>query len=212
MTDDPSPSAGATAGDGPDLLAAKADLRRRMREARSRAAEADPDAFARLTANLTASLAPGPGAVVSAYWPMRGEIDPRPALAALAVRGCRTALPVMQGPAMPLDFKAWELGDPLVDADFGVKEPEPEAESVSPDLLLVPMLAFDRRGMRLGYGGGFYDRTLAQLRGLHAVQAIGIAYAAQEVENVPAGPYDVALDGICTEAEFIEIHADLNGG
>ena len=186
------------------IEAEKQALRSEMSGRRRAAAVEHPDAAARLTANLTAAIAPSPGMVVAAYWPMRAEIDPRPALAALAYRGCRTALPVMVGAGQPLDFKAWEWGDPLVTANFGVSEPAPEAESLSPDVLLIPMLAFDRSGMRLGYGGGFYDRTLAQLRGLHAVQAIGVAYAAQEVPTVPSGPYDVALDAICTEEGFIE--------
>lgn len=196
---------GFVGSDAPELAAEKVELRKAMARRRAAAAMEAMDATARLTANLTAALAPGAGTIVSGYWPMRDEIDPRATLAALATLGCRTALPVMVGPHRPLAFRAWEWGDPLVKVEFGVSEPTPEAEEVEPSLLLVPMLAFDRTGQRLGYGGGFYDRTLAALRGRHAVRAIGVAYGAQEVDAVPSGPYDVVLDCICTEREFIEI-------
>lgn len=187
------------------IIDAKRSLRREMRERRSRAAQHAVDATARLTALLTAAVAPSPGTIVSGYWPMRDEIDPRGTLSALASLGCRTALPVVRGQGRPLLFRAWDWGDPLIEVDFGVREPVGEAEEVEPDLLLVPMLAFDRGGRRLGYGGGFYDRTLTALRGRHAIRAIGVAYAAQEVDAVPTAAYDALLDGICTEVEFIEL-------
>jgi 5-formyltetrahydrofolate cyclo-ligase len=196
---------GVAGSETPELAAEKVALRKAMALRRSAVAMETMDATARLTANLTAALAPGAGTVVSGYWPMRDEIDPRATLSALSTRGCRTALPVMVGPHRPLVFRSWEWGDPLVKVEFGVSEPAHDAEEVQPSILLVPMLAFDRTGQRLGYGGGFYDRTLAGLRRRHAVRAIGIAFAAQEVDAVPTGPYDVALDGICTEREFIEI-------
>lgn len=206
-TDQESPkdSAGIAGLGDRDVSKAKSALRRDMAAKRSETEMRAVDATSRLTSLLTGALAPSAGTIVSGYWPMRDEIDPRPTLSALAARGCRTCLPTMREIGQPLLFRAWDWGDPLITAAFGVQEPEPSAEEVEPDILLVPMLAFDRSGMRLGYGGGFYDRTLARLRGRHAVRAIGIAFAAQEVEAVPADTFDAALDGICTECEFIEL-------
>ena len=135
---------------------------------------------------------------------MRDELDPRPTLSELSARGCRIALPMVVGKGEPLLFRAWDGDEPLQDGPYGTMQPGDDADVLEPLLLLVPMLAFDRAGRRLGYGGGFYDRTLAALRGRFAVQAIGIAYAEQEVEAVPAGPEDARLDGVVTERAFID--------
>jgi 5-formyltetrahydrofolate cyclo-ligase len=143
--------------------------------------------------------------VVSGYWPMRDEIDPRPCLTALWTAGCRIALPTVPDDGQALIFREWEPDEELVPGPFGTSEPAAEAEVVYPSLLLVPLLAFDRRGRRLGYGGGYYDRTLAALREWQTVQAIGVAYAGQEIDAVPAGPHDALLNGVVTEAGFIEI-------
>jgi 5-formyltetrahydrofolate cyclo-ligase len=175
-----------------------------MRQRRAAMAAAVPDAGSRVAALVAASFAPSPGTVVAGYWPMRDELDPRPTLAALSSRGCRIALPVVSAPRQPLLFRAWETDEPLQDGPFGTVHPGDEADVVEPQLLLIPMLAFDRAGRRLGYGGGFYDRTLAGLRGRYAVQAIGIAYAEQEVEAVPAGPGDARLDGAVTERAYLD--------
>lgn len=187
-----------------ELRSAKAALRRPMRQRRAAMAQAAPDAASRVAALVAASFAPGTGAVVAGYWPMRDELDPRPTLAALLGRGCRIALPVVAGEGQPLAFRAWELDEPLEPGPYGTVQPAAGADAVEPQLLLVPMLAFDRAGRRLGYGGGFYDRTLAALRGRHAVQAIGVAYAEQEVEAVPAGPEDARLDGVVTERAYLD--------
>lgn len=148
-----------------------------------------------------------PAAVVAGYWPMRGEIDVRPLLAGLAERGHITALPVVAAPRRPLVFRRWAPGDPLADGAFGTRHPVDVAPEVRPHCLLVPLLAFDRRGYRLGYGGGFYDRTIAALKAAGGVVTVGIAYAGQEVEAVPAEPHDEALDWVVTERAFIRITA-----
>ncbi len=145
------------------------------------------------------------GAPVSAYWPKGDELDPRSAMTGLAERGHVIGLPVVVEPEAPLLFRAWRPGDELCPAGFGLLEPAPGRPEVIPELLLVPLLAFDRRGMRLGYGGGFYDRTLARLeaRGV-APLAVGLAYAGQELPEVAVGATDRRLDWIVTDSELID--------
>ncbi|QJE73346.1 5-formyltetrahydrofolate cyclo-ligase [Aerophototrophica crusticola] len=150
-----------------------------------------------------------PELIVSAYWPRGDELDTRPILRALAARGIRTCLPVVAGRGWPLLFKLWRDGHPLVPGGFGVMEPMAEAPVVRPDLLLVPLLAWDRQGYRLGYGAGYYDRTLEALR-LEGppVVAAGIGYAAQELPAVPRDGYDQRLDWIVTEQAAVRISKD----
>lgn len=183
-------------GDGGDLPARKATLRRAVLAERL-ARDPGPGAGEALAAHLLRDAAPPPGAVVAGFAPMRGEVDLWPLLHMLHARGHALALPVAPPRGQPLLFRRWFPGDPLTPARFGTREPPPEADALTPDLLLVPLLAFDRRGQRLGYGAGYYDRTLAAL-GPRA-DAVGVAYAWQEVEEVPAGPTDVALRAVATE-------------
>lgn len=152
------------------------------------------------------------GAVVAGYWPMRGEIDVLPLLGALAERGQVTALPTVIGRQKPLEFRRWVPGEPLEDGLYGTRHPVASAEVVRPVCLLVPLLAFDRRGVRLGYGGGFYDRTLAALRAVAPVVAVGVAYAGQEVDALPAEPHDERLDWVVTEKEVIRINDERQDG
>ncbi|MBI1777239.1 MAG: 5-formyltetrahydrofolate cyclo-ligase [Proteobacteria bacterium] len=152
------------------------------------------------------SLPPlAPGLAVSGFWPIGDEIDVRPLLAALDRRGHPIGLPVVIRRGEPLLFRRWQPGDTLVAARFGLSVPAPEAPQIEPDLLLVPLLAFDRAGYRLGYGGGFYDRTLAQLRRHRRVTSVGVAFAGQEVPEVPRGESDERLDWVVTDAEAIRI-------
>ena len=134
--------------------------------------------------------------VAAAYYPVRSEFDCMPLLRRLAADGWALSLPVIGG-AAPLRFRQWTFGAPLEPGPFGIPEPVAGAFAV-PDVLLVPLLAFDRRGYRLGYGGGHYDRTLAALRGQGGVTAIGLAFDAQEVAEVPVCNYDERLDWILT--------------
>lgn len=145
------------------------------------------------------------GASVSGFSAMGSEIDPLGLLEWATRTGYRTCLPVVQPLGHPLQFRAWAPGEPLVARTWGIREPADTAPLVEPDALLVPLLAFDRRGVRLGYGGGYYDRTLERLRRLKPVIAIGLAYAAQELAEVPSGPHDQRLDWVLTENGPIRI-------
>ena len=158
------------------------------------------DAGARLAARFLAAHRLPPGTAVSAYWPMGSELDPRPLLHRLDADGQICLLPVVVGRGQPLLFRRWRPGSRLLEAGFKVMTPGPEAAEGVPSLVLCPLLAFDRRGYRLGYGGGYYDRTLRRLRRAGAVTAIGIGFAAQEVPEVPTDATDQRLDGILTEA------------
>jgi len=146
---------------------------------------------------LLAAIAELEGPVVSGYWPIRTEIDPRPALRALSETR-RIVLPVVEGAGRPLAFRSWHPGAAMERGVYGAQIPaDPAGED--PQILILPLLAFDARGYRLGYGGGFYDRTLAKLRALRPTVAIGFAYAAQEVGAVPVEPTDERLDLVVTE-------------
>ncbi len=182
---------------------AKAELRRALAARRRCAAAAAPDAAEAVCARALAGLRLPPAAVVSGYWPLRDELDPRPLMLALAARGHRLALPVVTGKARPLRFRAWAPGQALVAAAFGTQIPPEGAEEITPQVLLVPLLAFDRRGCRLGYGGGFYDRTLAGLRAAGGVLAVGLAYADQACAALPVEPTDQPLDVLVTERELL---------
>jgi 5-formyltetrahydrofolate cyclo-ligase len=137
--------------------------------------------------------------VVSAYLPMRSEIDSRPAMLALFGLGYRVCVPVIEGRGLPLRFREWRPGVALARGSLGAAEPT-AGDWLEPDLVLAPLLAFDAAGWRLGYGGGYYDRTLAQLRADRPLTALGFAYAGQEVDATPHGPGDARLDGVVTEA------------
>jgi 5-formyltetrahydrofolate cyclo-ligase len=141
------------------------------------------------------------GAAVAGYLPIRTEIDPRAAMARAAEHG-PVAVPVIAGPGQPLLFSRWRPGWALRDGPFGAQVPEVD-DFMEPEILIVPLVAFDRSGGRLGYGGGFYDRTLELLRSRRPTWAIGFAYAAQEAETLPLEPTDQPLDMVVTEAEVI---------
>ena len=144
-----------------------------------------------------------PDGVVSIYHPIRDEIDTALLFRALVREGIATALPVTVGRRQPLRFHLWRPGDPVASGSWGIPEPLATADLVNPDVLFVPLAAFDRRGFRLGYGAGYYDNSLAALRKLKPVMAIGVAFAVQEVERVPAEPHDEPLDAVVTEHDII---------
>jgi 5-formyltetrahydrofolate cyclo-ligase len=150
-------------------------------------------------------VAIAPGAIVSGYSPMTSEFNPVPLMRRLADAGARLALPVTPKRGNPLIMRAWAFGDDLASGVWGIREPKPDAPEVFPDIMLVPLAAFDRSGHRIGYGAGYYDMTIARIRATKPVLAIGLAFAAQEIGSVPATPFDQALDLVLTEKETIEI-------
>ena len=174
-----------------DLAAAKAAARKAALFGR---AGQTPSEGARLAEHLLSNGGLPPASVIAGFWPIRDEIDIRPLLVALHALGHPLALPVTGRRGEALQFRAWKPGDPLAPGRFGTSHPT--GEERRPGVVLIPLLAFDRHGHRLGYGGGFYDRTLALLpRALR----IGCAFAAQEVDSVPHGPHDQRLHAVLTE-------------
>jgi 5-formyltetrahydrofolate cyclo-ligase len=157
-----------------------------------------PD-FAQRVAAHTDALAILRGSVVGAYVAMAGEADPHLILKKLALTDCTFAFPRVVAKKQPLAFHHWQAGRELMKSAFGVLEPRPDWPLATPNILLVPMLAFDRDGYRLGYGGGFYDMTLAVSRARWPVRAIGVAFVGQEVETLPREAHDQRLDAIVTE-------------
>jgi 5-formyltetrahydrofolate cyclo-ligase len=145
--------------------------------------------------------------IVSGYSPIRSEIDPVPLMRALAAQGARLALPAVTARGKSLAFRAWSAGDRLMLGPLGILEPSPAATEVIPDIMLVPLAAFDRLGHRIGYGAGHYDYTLSHLRKVKPVTAVGLAFAAQEIEAVPALRHDVALDYVLTETRIFDFRS-----
>lgn len=171
----------------------KSDLRKQARQKR----KSQPDIGAALAAHADA-LKLASGTIVGAYHALPDEADPALLLQALVARGCPIAFPRIAGRGQPLDFHLVPDGEVMRPGVMGIHQPEPHWVLVMPQVLLVPLLAFDARGHRLGYGGGFYDRTLSALR----VRAIGIAHSTQETASLPEEAHDMALDGILTEQGF----------
>ncbi|XDZ66231.1 5-formyltetrahydrofolate cyclo-ligase [Alphaproteobacteria bacterium LSUCC0684] len=184
----------------------KAALRKTMSGIRKEAA-LDLNAAGELAEFATALLEifkPQPDSIVAGYWPIRTELDPRPLMQKLAMAGLVTSLPATPEPGKPLNFHLWREGDPVIDGLYGTSEPGPDSPQCAPDILLVPMLAFDDDCFRLGYGGGFYDRSLAVLRQhKQEVRAVGIAFASQRVQHVPRGEHDARLDAVLTPEGFV---------
>jgi 5-formyltetrahydrofolate cyclo-ligase len=147
------------------------------------------------------------GMIVSAYSPIRSEIDPGPLMRTLAALGAQLALPAVMARGKSLAFRVWSPDDRLMLGPLGILEPSPAAAELVPDIMLVPLAAFDRSGHRIGYGAGHYDYTLAHLRKLKAITAIGLAFAAQEIEEVPALSHDVALDYVLTETKMFDFRS-----
>ena len=148
-----------------------------------------------------------PGTIVSGYSPIRSEIDPVPLMRQLAAQGAQLALPAVMARGKSLAFRAWSPSDRLMMGPLGILEPSPAAAELIPDIMLVPLAAFDRLGHRIGYGAGHYDFTLAHLRKVKPIVAIGLAFAAQEIETVPALSHDVALDYVLTETEAFDFRS-----
>ena len=174
-------------------------MRREAAAMRKQLAAENPDADTALARHADAIIRLAGGGAVAGYLPIRSELSPLPLIAALAGRGVVTAMPMTPPPRNPLIFHRWNPGDALQDGPFGTQQPPPDLPVIVPRLVLTPMLAFDDAASRLGYGGGFYDRTLAGIRADgQTVTAIGIAFDGQQVASVPTGPYDMPLDGVLT--------------
>jgi 5-formyltetrahydrofolate cyclo-ligase len=146
-----------------------------------------------------------PGMTVSGFMPLKTEINPLPLMQKLAEQGARLALPVVAGRGKPLVMRQWGWDEPLASGVWGIREPKPDAPEVEPDIVLVPLLAFDRAGHRIGYGAGYYDMTITGLRAKKPVTAVGMAFAAQEIAAVPATSRDARLDLVLTEKEVIDL-------
>jgi 5-formyltetrahydrofolate cyclo-ligase len=176
----------------------KSSHRKNAGERRAELARKLPD-FALRIAAFAGDLGAPAGAVVSGYLPIRDEADPRALMAALAGNGHVLALPSVVERGAPLVFRRWSDGDATLVDMFGLIEPLASAEIVTPGIVLVPLLAFDAAGTRLGYGGGYYDRTLTALRAAGKIIAVGVTYAGQEVPQVPRREHDEPLDAVVTE-------------
>jgi 5-formyltetrahydrofolate cyclo-ligase len=183
----------------------KADIRREAAARRDALPASKRAAAAAMIAARPLPVVLAPGAIVSGFSPLKSEINPVPLMRAFAAAGAQLALPVVQGRGKPLAMRAWAFGAPLNAGVWGIREPPPEAPEVFPDILIVPLLAFDRAGNRIGYGAGYYDMTIARLRGMKPVTTVGIAYAAQEIARVPTTPRDAGLDLVLTEREVIDL-------
>jgi 5-formyltetrahydrofolate cyclo-ligase len=195
-------------------MSTKPDLRAAARRHRATLTRTD---FAETIARFAGDLGLAPGAVVAGYFPFRDEADPRALMSALSQKGHGLALPTV-APDKPLVFRAWKMGDVLHanTSAYGIPEPLASAAAVVPDLVLVPLLAFDAMGHRLGYGGGFYDRTLSSLARAQPppanpsarapLRAVGIAYAGQEVAALPREAHDHPLDAVITENGLRRFH------
>jgi len=184
------------------------DLKIKLRKAALAGRDALPAAERQAAAEtIAARLFPipiKPGVIVSGFSPLKTEINPLPLMRKLADAGAELALPVVAGRGKPLVMRSYAFGQALNEGVWGIREPKDDAAEVDPDILIVPLAAFDRRGNRIGYGAGYYDMTINRLRSLKPVLAVGIAYAAQEVPEVPATPRDERLDLVLTEQDVID--------
>ena len=182
----------------------KADLRRDAAARRDALPAEERKAAAEAIAAREFPLPVGPGTIVSGFIPFKSEINPLPLMQKLDSAGARLALPRIIGRGHPLSMRAWEFGAPLERGQWGIREPRADAPEADPDILIVPLLCFDRAGYRLGFGAGYYDMTLTALRARKTIAAVGIAFAAQEIEAVPRTERDARLDLVLTEREAID--------
>ncbi|MFN3891648.1 MAG: 5-formyltetrahydrofolate cyclo-ligase [Beijerinckiaceae bacterium] len=188
-----------------DAATEKARIRRSALERRASVDEPTREAFAeRIALEGTAIARRALVRSVAAFWPIGTEPDTLMLLAALDYHDFVAALPCTGALGQPLTFRRWREGDPLVEGPMRIPEPSPRLPLVEPELLFVPAAAFDRRGFRAGYGGGFYDITLAALRSRRLIPTVGVAYACQEVDRIPEEDHDQPLDFILTENELID--------
>lgn len=199
----------------PSANPSKESLRRAVLAARENLPVADRIAAAETVAARAFPVPLPPGAIVSGYMPFKSEFNPLPLMRKLAAAGATLALPVVVGRGHPLILRRWAFGEPLGAGVWGIREPLPDAPEIVPDIMLVPLAAFDRSGHRIGYGAGYYDMTIAKVAAAKSaskpaskpVLAVGLAYAMQEIGKVPAMPHDVRLDLVLTEREIIDLRS-----
>ncbi len=190
-----------------DAAPSKASLRAAALAARDALGDRKREAAAAKIAKRGLPLEIAAGTVVSGYSPIRNEIDPTPLMLKLALAGARLALPVVGARGKSLIFRAWSPNDRLVLGSLGIPEPSPAATELIPNIMLVPLAAFDRAGHRIGYGAGHYDHTFAHLRKVHHVTGVGLAFAVQETPSIPALSHDVALDFVLTEKDVFDFRS-----
>jgi 5-formyltetrahydrofolate cyclo-ligase len=190
-----------------DAAPSKAHLRAAALAARDALGDKKREAAAAKIAKRGLPIELPAGTVVSGYSPIRNEIDPAPLMLKLALAGARLALPVVNARGKSLIFRAWSPSDRLVLGSLGIPEPSPAAAELIPNIMLVPLAAFDRAGHRIGYGAGHYDHTFAQLRKSHHVTGVGLAFAVQETPAIPALSHDVALDFVLTEKDVFDFRS-----
>lgn len=188
-----------------EITRLKAEMRQAQRHKRASLFKSSgSEIYMQAAKSFIEAMAIPKGGIVAGYWPLKNEFDCRPLLEIIAAEGGRLALPVVAGDSGKLHFLEWSPGAPLAEAGFGTLGPKRPGREILPDLVLVPLLAFDRQGGRLGYGGGFYDRSLTALRAEGKCKtAIGLGFSGQRVQQVPMGPFDARLDAVATETGVI---------
>jgi 5-formyltetrahydrofolate cyclo-ligase len=189
------------------ITASKSDLRAAALATRDALDDEQRKSAARKIAARGLPIRVARGTIVSGYMPIKSEIDPLPLLRKLAAKGARLALPAVMARGKSLAFRAWLPDDRLLMGPLGILEPSPAASEIVPDIMLVPLAAFDCQGHRIGYGAGHYDFTLAHLRRVKAITSIGLAFAAQEIEAVPALSHDERLDYVLTETKVFDFRS-----
>jgi 5-formyltetrahydrofolate cyclo-ligase len=190
-----------------DAAPSKAHLRAAALAARDALGDKKREAAAAKIAKRGLPLEIAAGTVISGYSPIRNELDPTPLMLKLALAGARLALPVVNARGKSLIFRAWSPSDRLVLGSLGIPEPSPAAAELIPNVMLVPLAAFDRAGHRIGYGAGHYDHTFAHVRKSHHVTGVGLAFAVQETPSIPALSHDVALDFVLTEKDVFDFRS-----
>ena len=183
---------------------AKAALRQQAIARRDALPASERQQAAEMIAAREFPLAIAPGTIVSGFMPLKSEINPLALMRKVAEAGAQLALPEVAGRGKPLIMRAYAFGAELAIGQWGIRQPKPGAPEVAPDVLIVPLLAFDRAGHRLGYGAGYYDMTINALRASKPIIVIGIAFAAQEIDVVPTTLRDARLDLVLTEREVID--------
>ncbi|MEQ1899747.1 MAG: 5-formyltetrahydrofolate cyclo-ligase [Devosia sp.] len=182
----------------PEIEEAKAALRIKARATRAAILDSTRTGAARsAAAHFFSGIPLAAGETVAGYWRIKDEMDCQPILVRLMDSFQPVCLPVVLGDDLPLELRLWEQGTPLYEAGFGTLAPSELAPQVEPDVIIMPLLGFDKLGTRLGYGGGYYDRTLARMG--RKPRLIGLAFSAQELPAIPREPHDVPLDAVVTE-------------